>query len=1351
MYPRKPQCNITQIFSDIVSENTAPLPFDSKRVATATLRGYAFQVWIALEQWLRISHNVVLYLEGAEDLDRIHPDRAETIQIRHTASTISLNTQYARDAIKNFWKLQEQEYPRREVHFQYLTTSTIAQESGAPFGEENGITTWSRAKYDTEAANQIRAYLVGNLETTGSLSTFLQNSSVQELQARLFSKFKWVVGHNTYDAIKEVALDSLNKRLSQSTPLPRATLEQVIAQLFAYCWDRICQVELVDRCLTYDALDTQIQNATQVNFSLPIGTIGGVMAAASYLAAQQNISALNLLVAELPPTPYPLLERKEFVGEIHAQLLTRTPVLLTGSVFKGKTTLAILAARRLCPEAWWVELAERPATQIREILTLLYQSIDTPVCPNLIVLDDLNTDGTYRAVYGGALNRFLLKAKLSEKSILITSKGTTVTLENEVIEAWSVYKFDVAAMNEDEISTHCVQFGCVDVKLAGIWGKVIRAQTSGHPKLVQVRIRELLESDWKASVIESLSSTSSALLGAQELARATFRERHTDSEAMFVYTAAEFSVSPTKQMLFALAEEMHTSDMPGDLISRLEGRWLETTSVNRYRVTPILKARRGETWSDKKFRGAHKHIFDAISKSKLTPSDGAALVFHSYVAGDAGRLAISCWNITNLKDQEIKVHALKNLSWTLALSAGKQSIFPSSPMTAIALRHLQFQVADIEKTEDANPLIEGWRHEISLCPDEMQDNLTQMLNYVLLISDVKILPKTVISCALSASSFTDETIKELDGTFNELLNSTFEEEIPKQRSQFQSYIAVKRNLVYDIFSLLDLTDWLLHYPDISKLKEFDAMARWPLIRLSGSFIHTAWANNDAEKVTWETWISALETGFSTCTIRGLPCLGTEFARAISIIQTEYLKDSKCGMAVLELAKTQFGERIELYEQLINCHYHSNSHVDALAAWREIERQFELKDLSDAYTYRRAALAAIGVRDYNLAAQIFKQGAESPVTKLTPIIRTTYIAEAALACAETGEKYGALQLMLQCFEQLPPIQQQIEAAHWQAILRSLTVIAAKIRGFSRVYGRPGESVDIQPGFISAPSLKLNQIDSLQELRQGALEVEILTGLLDFGEWKEELYQRIRAHLVSPHQTLRIMTALNLIRTDLECGISKDYIEHVEVLIDAMETARKDANFGEVQKDWDALRLGYYVAAIIKFDIKIDYFDAVLEEAITINKCLNAQHIYNLFKSATNETLIEANKQIFGDGPYIPRIIYAAILHASPVTNPQTVFVCQALLARIFFLFGAYGMLKDRNADGILNIGFAKKWEQVVKDDRPLKNKMFSAPALVQTIDQIYDEKASITDLLFCASSASGVDIGSLVEEIRSHMA
>jgi hypothetical protein len=201
---------------------------------------------------------------------------------------------------------------------------------------------------------------------------------------------------------------------------------------------------------------------------------------------------------------------------------------------------------------------------------------------------------------------------------------------------------------------------------------------------------------------------------------------------------------------------------------------------------------------------------------------------------------------------------------------------------------------------------------------------------------------------------------------------------------------------------------------------------------------------------------------------------------------------------------------------------------------------------------------------------------------------------------------------------------------------------------------------------------------------------------------------------------------------------------------MEISRQNSPFAGIQKDWDLVRVGYYIVAIVKWDIKIDDFQATLEEAISMSKCSSALPICNTLQSASNETLQFAHEQMTNNGPPVTRAIFAAILHSSSVLHPQAITVCQAILARTFFLCGAYGMLRNRNVDDILAAGFAKKWEKVLLSNPPLRNTAFSGPALIQTIRQIYIQKADITDLLSCAATASGVDIGTLVEDIKSQI-
>jgi len=80
----------------------------------------------------------VLYLEGAEDIDRVGPAASTATQVKRTAGTVSLNTAVAREAIKNFW-MTVQAAPDRVVKFVFLTTSTVAMEQNAAFVGLKGI------------------------------------------------------------------------------------------------------------------------------------------------------------------------------------------------------------------------------------------------------------------------------------------------------------------------------------------------------------------------------------------------------------------------------------------------------------------------------------------------------------------------------------------------------------------------------------------------------------------------------------------------------------------------------------------------------------------------------------------------------------------------------------------------------------------------------------------------------------------------------------------------------------------------------------------------------------------------------------------------------------------------------------------------------------------------------------------------------------------------------------------------------------------------------------------------------------------------------------------------------------
>ena len=58
-----------------------PLNADPKRQANDSLRGYLYQILHSVDAWLDLDDNEILYLEGAEDFDKISDDTATAVQV----------------------------------------------------------------------------------------------------------------------------------------------------------------------------------------------------------------------------------------------------------------------------------------------------------------------------------------------------------------------------------------------------------------------------------------------------------------------------------------------------------------------------------------------------------------------------------------------------------------------------------------------------------------------------------------------------------------------------------------------------------------------------------------------------------------------------------------------------------------------------------------------------------------------------------------------------------------------------------------------------------------------------------------------------------------------------------------------------------------------------------------------------------------------------------------------------------------------------------------------------------------------------------------------------------------------
>src|SRR5947208_3283551 len=107
----------------------SPLSGDPRRRASATLRGFAYQLWHTVDAWLALEAGQILYAEGVEDFDVVGQTHATPVQIKNDAASgrLTLGTGKALAALQNFWTARRKNRGT-PIHYKYLTTAELGRE-----------------------------------------------------------------------------------------------------------------------------------------------------------------------------------------------------------------------------------------------------------------------------------------------------------------------------------------------------------------------------------------------------------------------------------------------------------------------------------------------------------------------------------------------------------------------------------------------------------------------------------------------------------------------------------------------------------------------------------------------------------------------------------------------------------------------------------------------------------------------------------------------------------------------------------------------------------------------------------------------------------------------------------------------------------------------------------------------------------------------------------------------------------------------------------------------------------------------------------------------------------------------
>lgn len=1304
--------------------------------------GYDYQIWRSIENWVMLADDEVLFLEGAEDIDRVNSSETTTVQVKRTEDGVSLNSQNARDAIRNFWATAQRS-PTRQVKFVYLTTSHIAKERDARFGGLSGIEAWGKAAFDPVMAEAIRQQLLASLEDTQPIRAFLTSATVGELQTKLLQRFTWLTGQPEVDVVEQAVLERIGDALVLEKQ-PRSAARTVKNALLAHCWKQVLRPSLDERRLDKASLWKQIEQSTKITLEMPLTSAAGLLVVSSQLASlQANFANLALLQLTPPSPPLALLRRQALVGTVSERVIRRDALLLVGSVFKGKTTIAQVVARDAGLDARWTELSGKTAAATLDVLRLLAVTIDRRDGPSLLVLDDLDTSAAARRVYAASLRQLVHRARVAGVALLFTAQGHTEMLEREVATSWGVEVLVVPAMSQPEIALHCVDFGCSGAELISGWSQLIAVQTAGHPALVNVRLGELRDQNWPALDLSTLVTPSPGTQSAKQMARDLLDTSVSAEAGQFALEAGEFMVAPTREMLLNLAGLPPKVTGAQAVLTTLTGRWLEELGNGRYRVTQILRGEVNVTWTVEQHRAVHAKVFDAITACEsITPNEAGGLVFHAFIAQDAERFLFSVQKIVTA-DDEAQRRVFSHCGWVLHIGFDRGPVQKALAPAMPALRQLQFLVAEVEDPSRLEEFAQAWRDEIGPRVDDVGWTLSRVMYDMTMLSKPVALPIAVVLDAVASAVQTREPAASVlaEGVAHMKAMPALPGFAPSpDATTFQFFLSLRGGAIRTLRDFNDLLAFLSNPHNKALADQFDEMLDWPHVRDLGAFVHTGWvAEANKDNPDWPSWLVSFDRALDACGSCGFPLYGAQVARAKSIVLSEYTGDLPGAFVVLDRATELFGPSSVIEEQRINLIGQSGDHGPALSAWDATIARFGAQAVTDPFAYRRAAISAAKVGQFDRASALFEQGARQQSDGFERT-RVGLLVDGAYCALRAGQLRRCSALLTEGVLMLPPEASAEGDKRWEAVIQAANATGQLFENPGKL-SPDGKPFEIAFGRASQPDLAVDELTPGQGMRVQLLQTQAAFLEAHWPDGSTAMFERADVLMRGEDLLTRLNGSKSLILRELVHGTSPSFLDRVLGMSDvagalhAKRGAQAAAGVAAEELLSGILAIGLLLAsgdpgALLGHWIT-ESRDANSGEVLTILQRLQAGFTLAPADATTEVIRVVSGDQVLNFGAAV------RVCHSDEVWARALAVASLRMAATVRW---GLTLFFGRSLDAPVARFLAERLNQQTRLPAQFSMPSIAVPTITQTVRQIRAGDAGLKVLLAVGCSVTGINPG-----------
>ncbi len=916
------------------------------RSASKTLRGFEYQLYRSVLEWLQLAEEDQLYLEAGEDILRIRRGEVRHDQVKDRKAVVSLGRADVLQSLGHFWSYRGNGV---RATFRFITTGGVGVERGGPFGKGvRGIDVWRQAAAASpedaaEDVQRLRDFLTKRDKLAGPVRAFLQTAKAADIHRDLIVPFDWITHEPKSEEVEQQAKALLVQIARDGFNIPAIEAES----LFPRFVKEVLEVAArrPERALTRERISEIVRaQAYRVVEESQMREIVAAVLGEFLQSGEPQQFAVARATQEPPPVPEGYVRRTRAFVPLQEVLLRSRVAVIVGSVGMGKSALAKDIASQDSIDWRWANLRNLYATELLARLDRVEQDVLGRPSISKLVLDDVEFSDVPSSIVD-SLSRIARVLRARNGGLLITASGDPPA---RVLHALSISARElvrIGAYRADEVVDVMVAtFG--DIARLAQAAKALRLMTFGHPTLVAARLRRMQQIGLN---IDDLLQTDKPpeVHDVEREVRSLVSQLDTGPREL-LYRVSIAIVPLEREEVLELASREPAIAEPGLALDRIVGPWLEVADISgALRRSPLVSDLTRQVLDTEAEAQIERDLVEILMRRQPLRSDGVlGILFHALRSRHEQAVGALLASLLQ-QDEKTIAWAARSVRFLMHWGVDESPPAPFGRNVQLILRTTQFRMASILGDDAAAEKIgKAFERDFPPGKDNAADRF-RFFGYVVAYGKKPIAQRTA------------DALRWAEAGTSVVLNP---EDLAIGRIAKRGPGAMAAALVLGhITSYEDLDNFVtvLNEATLDAQRQFLAWLADRVHMLRGLFGALQVAEFNRDRPRWDALAASVQRFYDLLRNAGLNDVAAHAADQVVRLQADQLRDPDRALALVDAAEALYPGRPELLSARAFVQFQKHEYESALEMWGRAlpDLPKAREDLQPSQDARLAGIAA----------------------------------------------------------------------------------------------------------------------------------------------------------------------------------------------------------------------------------------------------------------------------------------------------------------------------------------------------------------------------------------------------------